>query len=118
MGLTVVTYRKMCRYFKKRNELGSNCKLDAKTVILDEYAHELLDIHKYCIEKLGFDTHVFTFMKGSPVQNADYPFEFKSIFKQSEAFVYKNFDVIKKQLNLIKEYNLEKNICIFKSKSY
>ncbi len=101
----------MCRYFqKKRNELGSKCKLDAKTVILDEYANDLLDIHKYCIEKLGFDTHVFTFMKGSPVQNADYPFEFNNIFKQSDAFVYKNFDTIKKQLNLIKEYNLKKNI--------
>ncbi len=104
----------MCNYFKKkRDELNSDCKLDAKTVILDDYAHELLDIHKYCIEKLGFDTHVFTFMKGSPVQNADYPFEFNNIFKQNDAYVYKNFDVIKEQLELIKKYNQEKNISAF-----
>lgn len=104
----------MCRYFiEKRNELNSDCKLDAKTVILDEYAHELLDIHKYCIEKLGFDTQVFTFLKGSPVQNADYAFEYKKIFEKSKAPFYKNFEVIKEQLNLIKQYNAKKNIKAF-----
>jgi MoaA/NifB/PqqE/SkfB family radical SAM enzyme len=104
----------MCKYFiKRRDELQSDCKLDAKTVILDEYAHELLDIHKYCIEKLGFDTHCFTFLKGSPVQNADYAFEYKKIFEKSKAPVYKNFDVIKKQLDLIKQYNSDKDVKAF-----
>tara|TARA_A100001015_G_scaffold309002_1_gene407633 strand:- start:2282 stop:3382 length:1101 start_codon:yes stop_codon:yes gene_type:complete len=102
---------KMFKYFnKKKKEINSNCTLDAKTVILDEYAHELFDIHRYCIEDLGFETHVFTFQKGSPLQMADFMFKFDKIYEKNTAYIYKNFGIIKEQLNLIKEYNIKNNI--------
>ncbi len=101
----------MFRYFNKRKkELNSKCILDVKTVILDEYAHELFDIHKYAIEDLGFETHVFTFQKGSPVQMSDFPHKFESIYKKHTPYIYKKFEVIKEQLNLIKEYNIKNNV--------
>ena len=102
---------RMFRYFNKRKkELNSKCILDVKTVILDEYAHELFDIHKYCIEDLGFETHVFTFQKGSPIQMSDFPHKFDTIYKKNSPYIYKKFDKIKEQLNLIKEYNIKNNI--------
>jgi len=96
------------KYFrKKRDELNSGCVLDLKTTILDDNAEELFDIHKYCVEELGCDTHVFQFLKGSPIQHADISFEFEDILKKSNAEVYKKFDIIKQQFEKIKQYNIE-----------
>ena len=39
-------------------------------------------------------------------------------FSNKVMLMCKNFDVIKKQLNLIKEYNLKKYSSIFKSQSH
>ena len=98
---------KMMLYFQKRKkELGHpNCILDSKTVVLDENADELLDIHKYCIEDLKCDTHSFQFLKGSPILGCDFMYKFDDIFTKSSAYKYKNWDMIKKQLNLVKKYN-------------
>jgi MoaA/NifB/PqqE/SkfB family radical SAM enzyme len=98
---------KMMKYFiEKRDEVHSNCVLDAKTTILDENAEDLLEIYKYCVEELGCDYHSFMFLKGSPIQHADYMFKFNDILKKSYAPVYKRFDAIKQQLELIRQYNL------------
>jgi len=98
---------KMMKYFvKKRNEINPSCILDAKTMILDENAKDLLEIHKYCVEELGCDNHSFQFLKGSPIQHADYMFEFEDILKKSRAVKYKNFDTIKEQLELVRQYNI------------
>ena len=72
---------KMMLYFQKRKkELNnSECILDSKTVILDENASELLDIHKYCVEDLQCDTHAFQFLKGSPIQHSDLMFKLEKI---------------------------------------
>ena len=53
----------MMIYFQKRKkELNhESCILDAKTCVLDENAEDLLDIHKYCVEDLGCDTHSYQF---------------------------------------------------------
>ena len=99
---------KMMLYFQKRKfELGHpTCVLDSKTVVLDENAKDLLDIHKYCVEDLQCDTHSFQFLKGSPILGCDYMFKFEEIFEKSKAYKYKNWQSIKNQLNEVKKYNL------------
>jgi len=100
---------KMMLYFQKRKkELNhETCVLDSKTVVLDENAEDLLDIHKYCIEDLQCDTHSFQFLKGSPILGCDYMYQFDDIFKKSKAHKYKKWDNIKEQLNLVKKYNFK-----------
>jgi len=99
----------MMRYFRKRrDELGSECVLDAKTVVLDENSENLLDIHRYCIEDLGCDHHSFQFLKGSPTQHSDIMFKTDDILKKSHAPVYKKFETIKSQLEKVRQYNNEK----------
>jgi radical SAM protein with 4Fe4S-binding SPASM domain len=100
---------KMMKYFQKRKkELNHpKCVLDSKTVVLDENAKDLLDIHKYCIEDLNCDTHSFQFLKGSPILGCDYMFKFDEIFDKSKAYKYKNWQDIKDQLNLVKKYNFK-----------
>ena len=102
---------RMMLYFQKRKkELNnSECILDSKTVILDENASELLDIHKYCVEDLQCDTHAFQFLKGSPIQHSDLMFKLEKIYEPSRAYKYKNWDVIIDQLDQIKSYNLKNN---------
>ena len=102
------------KYFcKKRNELKSSCVLDLKTTILDDNAEDLFEIHKYCVEELGCDTHVFQFLKGSPIQHSDIIYDVKDILKKSNAEVYKNFDIIKNQFEKIKQYNLKTGALTF-----
>lgn len=100
---------KMMRYFQKRKkELNrESCVLDSKSVVLDENASDLLDIHKYCIEDLHCDTHSFQFLKGSPILGCDYMFEFDKIYDKSKAYKYKKWDIIKEQLDLVKKYNFK-----------
>ena len=97
----------MMHYFQKRKkELNyKHCNLDSKTVVLDENAKDLLQIHKYCVEDLQCDTHAFQFLKGSPIQHSDVMFEYQKIFEKSLAPVYKNWKIIIDQLNEVKKYN-------------
>lgn len=102
----------MMKYFlKKRIELGSKCVLDVKTIILDENAKDLFEIHKYMVEDISVDTHVFQFLKGSPIQHSDIMVEFDEILKDSHAFVYDNFDLIKEQLEFVRQYYLKGKKC-------
>jgi MoaA/NifB/PqqE/SkfB family radical SAM enzyme len=97
----------MMFYFQKRKkELNrADCVLDSKTVVLDENASDLLDIHKYCVDDLQCDTHAFQFLKGSPIQHSDIMFDLKKIYEPSNAQVYKNWEIIVDQLNKTKVYN-------------
>ena len=98
----------MMRLFARRKrETKSGCVLEAKTVVLDENADDLLAIHRYCVEELHCDHHSFQFLKGSPTQHADYMFPFDDILKKSHAPVYKKFSTIKSQLEEVRQYNLE-----------
>ena len=109
----------MMIYFQKRKkELNhESCILDAKTCVLDENAEDLLDIHKYCVEDLGCDTHSYQFLKGSPILGCDYMYKFDDIFNKSQAYEYKNWSKIKNQFNLIKKYNFEtKKVAFMKPK--
>lgn len=97
------------KYFvKKRNEANSDCILDIKTLVLDENADSLFEVYKYFMEELGIDTHAFQFLKGSPIQHADYMCEFEDILRKSKAQTYKKFDLIKEQLNYVRQYNIQK----------
>ncbi|MBT5303715.1 MAG: radical SAM protein [Candidatus Scalindua sp.] len=101
--------KKMLKYFlEKRSNLHSDCILDIKTMILDENADELFEIYKYFVEEIGVDTHAFQFLKGSPIQHADYMYELKNISEKSEAQVYKKFDLIKEQLDRVRSYNVQR----------
>lgn len=81
--------------------------LDIKTMVLDENAHELFNIYKYLVEEIGVDTHVFQFLKGSPIQHADHMFNIQDALKKSKAYVYKNFEIIKEQLEQVRVYNVK-----------
>ena len=97
---------KMLAYFVERKRtVNPDCLLECKTVILDDNADELMDIHRYCVERLGCDHHTYQFLKGSPLQHADFMFSFDAMEEKSCAPVYQRFETIKKQLRLVQEYN-------------
>ena len=97
---------RMLKYFhQRRSVLGSGCVLEAKTVVVDENAGDLLEIHRFCIETLGCDHHSFQFLKGSALQHADVMSPFEDIFKEIPAVVYARFDVVQAQLEEVRRYN-------------
>jgi len=99
---------RMMNYFvTKRNQIHPECTLEAKTVVLDENAEDLLDIHRYCVEELACDHHSYQVLKGSPTQHADFMFTFDDILQKSHAQIYKKFDVIERQLELVRQYNIQ-----------
>ena len=93
----------MMLYFQKaKSKINHSCTLDSKTTILDTNSNELLDIHKYCIDDLKCDTHAFQFLKGSPIQHSDIMFNLKTIFSESKAETYENWEEIVDQLKKVK----------------
>ena len=97
---------KVVQYFHKRKkELNSQCILDAKTVVLDSNANDLLKIHQYCIEDLGMNTHAFQLLKGSHLQHSDNMYPLEDMLNKSTAPIYQNFPAIMKQLELVRQYN-------------
>lgn len=101
--------RMVLKYFvKKRDEVNSNCILDIKTLVLDENADTLFESYKCFVEELGVDIHAFQFLKGSPIQHADYMYEFDDVLKKCEAKSYEKFDLIKEQLDYVRQYNMQR----------
>ncbi len=99
---------KMLNYFiEVRNERKIDCDLDIKTIILEENSGELFEIYKYCVEKLRCDTFAYQFLKGAPLHHANNVYNFNDIFSKYEAPVYKRFDIIREQLELVRKYNVE-----------
>jgi MoaA/NifB/PqqE/SkfB family radical SAM enzyme len=97
----------MMQYFlKKSKEISSPCFLDIKTTILDQNADDIFRIHKFLNEDIGVDTNVFQFLKGSPIQHADYMVDFEDICSISRADYYQKFDTIKEQLDAVRKYSL------------
>jgi len=96
----------MLKYFVNQKKLiHPECILDVKTMILDENAEDLFKIHKYLIEELKIDTHVFQLLKGSPIQHADKMYDFKDILEESNAYTYEKWEKIKGQFEKVKEYD-------------
>lgn len=94
-------------FIRKRDAKNSECKLEIKTLILDENSEELFNIHKYCTETLKADYHNFQFLKGSSLQHSEKNVELDEVFKICQAPVYKKFDIIVKELDRIKAYNIK-----------
>ena len=88
-----------------REKKNKKKALDIKTVILEENIEDLFKIHKFATETLKADTHSFMLLKGAGIQHSDLMFNFEQIHKKTEAYQYKKFDTLVKQLNLIKEYD-------------
>ena len=92
--------------------------IDAKTVVLDSNANELFNIYKHFKEKLKIDTHSFQFLKGSPIQHADFPFAYEKIYDDFTAYKYEKFQIIIEQLEKIREYNLKNNFSSYTHPSF
>lgn len=100
-------------FIRRRNAVKSKCMLEIKTLILDENAEELFDIHRYCMETLKADHHSFQFLKGSPFQHSIKAVAMEDVFKATPAPVYKKFDVIIKEIRRIKSYNIKNGYTSF-----
>jgi len=96
----------MKSFTQKRDKLRLKTVLDSKTVVLDENADFLAEIHEYCMEKLSCDTHSFMFLKGAPIQYADNMHPLESMFVETNAYVYKKINVIAAQFEKVRQYNL------------
>lgn len=97
----------MLKYFITcRDKHASRCTLEIKTLILNDNADKLFDIHRYCMEKIGADHHTFQFLKGTPLQHSDRSFDIKQIFEEYHAPVYEKFGTIVRELDRIREYNI------------
>lgn len=93
-------------FVRRKKELKSECCLEIKTLVLDENAGKLLDIHRYCAENLKTDYHTFQFLKGTPLQHSDRLFDYEDIFRSYEAPVYGRFDEILIGLSRVRDYNV------------
>ena len=100
-------------FHKQKNIIKSKCILDIKTMVLDQNSYNLFNIHKFCVEKFGCDTHGLQLLKGSPLQHATVMYDAKNIFKHYKAPVYSNFEIIMKELEKIREYTVNTGTKVF-----
>lgn len=100
-------------FHQRKKQLNSGCVLDIKTVILDKNAHQLFEIHKYCVEILGAQTHAFQFLKGSGLQHSDVMSPIDAMYEESYAPTYECFEEIHIQLEKVRQYNLQSNSKVF-----
>ena len=121
LGVSIDTIGNINRDFKKsqwetlvtrlnefvilRDKKNHEAALDIKTVILDENIDDLFEIHKFVSTVLKADTHSLQMLKGATIQHSDLMFDFKQVDHEYEAYQYKKFDELIRQLNLIKEYD-------------
>ena len=91
-------------FINRRNASGSETLLDIKTVVLDDNADDLFEIYKFCVDDLACDTHAFQFLKGSPLQHADTMHDFDEIFEAPVPPVYQKLDIIREQLERVREH--------------
>ncbi len=99
---------RMLTYFVQAKEArGSACVLDIKTTVLDANAADLFAIHRHCLEELRSDTHVFQFLKGSPLQHADVMADFGEILQPATPHVYSRFELIQQELERSRAYNVQ-----------
>ena len=108
-GKWEVLVKNIQKFRKKRDAIKSKTVVNIKSVVLDETIPNLFEIHKFCVEELGSDTHDLQLLKGAEIQYADFMFDFQDIHKEYKAHKYEDFKEFIKQLNLIREYNIKNN---------
>lgn len=108
-GKWEVLVKNIQKFRDKRDAIKSKTVVNIKSVVLDETIPNLFEIHKFCVEELGSDTHDLQLLKGAEIQYADFMFDFHDIHKEYKAHKYEDFKEFIKQLNLIREYNIKNN---------
>lgn len=78
-------------------------RLDAKTVVTDDNAADLVDIFEHCANDLMVDSMSFQMLKGSPIQHADQCFDFSSIYNDPTPHIYSDPELIFSQFAKIQE---------------
>ena len=76
---------------------------------MNENSKKLYELHKFACEKLKSNTTSFSFLKGANIQHNDFEFEFDKINDEYIAETYDNFEIVVKQLKMIREYNIQNN---------
>lgn len=111
-GVSPGTWEAVEARLRHFGRLSRSCRpdvvFDVKTMVLDENAAQLFDIHRYCVEEIAFDTHAYQFLKGSPLQHADRCAPFDEIYRKSSSTLYRNWNIIRQQLELIRQYNISR----------
>ncbi len=108
-GKWEVLVKNIKKFRDKRDAIKGKTVLNIKSVILDETIPNLFEIHKFCVEELGSDTHDLQLLKGAEIQYADFMFDYHDIHKEYKAHKYEDFKELINQLNLIREYNIKNN---------
>ena len=103
----------LSHFVDRRNELGLKTLFDVKTVVLDDNAEQLFDIHRYCVEVLRCDSHAYQFLKGSAIQHSDVMVDESLMYEPSEAPVYQKLNVIREELERVRRYNVERGAVAF-----
>ena len=81
-------------YFKvKKNQINKNIVLDIKTVVHGGNIDGIIPMAKFCSHELGSDTHMFMFLKGSPMQHSDIMFEYGYALENNKGF--ENYEIPK-----------------------
>lgn len=95
-----------CKYFVTKRTSSRKPILSVKTVILDENASTLFELHKFTHEELGCNSNTYGTLCGTAMQNSDKMQDFKELDKAPPTpYIYKNWSIIREQLEMIREYN-------------
>jgi radical SAM protein with 4Fe4S-binding SPASM domain len=81
---------------------GDRPTIDAKCVVTDDNANNLVSIFNHVFRDLKVDTLAFQFLKGSSLQHADRCFPFESIFFKPTPHIYNNSRLIFEQFESIR----------------
>lgn len=96
------------KFFKKKiNEFKRDIVINIKTVVTDENIQELVELNKIVTDEISADTHDFMLLKGADIQHSDVICNYEEIYKEYNAYKYKNFDLLIDKLNIIRERNVK-----------
>ncbi len=99
-------------YVSLRDRVNPEARLGIATILLDENAHHLFDLYRFCREELGCDNVTYNPLNGTPMQLRDRMGTFEELYsrEKAEGIYYRNWDLIKGQLKKIREYDIKKGI--------
>lgn len=98
----------LARFNAGRGAHPGQPKLGISVVLLDETAHELLDLHKMAHEELGCDFVNYCLLNGAKLQLADTMAPFEDLYRSEPPPMYAAWDLILEQLTAIRAYDRER----------
>lgn len=112
-GFTTKQWSSLIKYIKlfnkKRKKLANPPELGIDGVILDENAHNLYDLNKFLKEDLECNNLTFCLLNGTETQLTDRMRSFEEIYEQESPPLYKNWSIIKEQIEEIRQYDKKNN---------